>query len=48
VDDWSAIAAAGAFVVGLAAGAILTVRLTRAVWDSAFRARRRAEDDADT
>lgn len=44
--EWSDAAAAGAgFVAGAIVGAVLTVWLTRAVWDSAFRARRRLEDD---
>lgn len=37
--DWAAIAGAGAFTAGIVVGAILTIRLTRLIWDSAVRAR---------
>jgi len=43
--DWQSLAVGGAFALGLAAGAVGTVRLTRAIWDTAFRARRRLEDE---
>jgi hypothetical protein len=42
---------AGAFVIGLLAGALLTVRLTRIVadsWQRAARRRKRADDEGET
>jgi len=46
-SDWNAVTMAGAFVVGLLAGALLAVRLTRVVWDGAVRARRDADGGRD-
>jgi len=45
--DWTTAAAAGAFVAGIVFGSVMTIRLTRAVWDGAVRARRDLEDDTD-
>ena len=42
--DWTAIAGAGAFVAGIVVGAILTIRLTRLIWESAVRARRDVDE----
>jgi hypothetical protein len=42
--DWASVAGAGAFVGGIIVGAILTIRLTRLVWEHAVRAGRRLED----
>ena len=42
--DWTVASAAGAFVVGVVVGAVLAVRLTRVVWESAVRARRNDEE----
>jgi len=42
--DWTSVAGAGAFVAGIVVGSILTIRLTRLVWESAVRARRDVDE----
>lgn len=43
--EWDAVTMAGAFIVGILAGALLTVRLTRVIADQWRRRVDRRDDD---